>query len=254
MEDTPYSSRPKLYIQDSSDEDLPEQDTSGRRNSNRPHQAKGKLGKPRVEGRHLIKQEVSPGSSAPRHFKGVRQLLEKPAKQHVESVEESESDDEQLADTQLIPPSALPRALKFRNDAASAVTPLPNTGQGFKPSFKTNAFGSNRMLFEAREQDMVEEDVADDDASASAKKQRVNETTPAPQRRHVLADADNPASAHRSFLASNLANLANVPSSARRMTPKKGGLLGKDIATSELYRHNVFFGNYVRHAISLSPL
>ena len=105
------------------------------------------------------------------HFKGVRQLLEKPAKQHVESVEESESDDEQLVDTQLIPPSALPRALKFRNEAASAVTPLPNTGQGSKPSFKIDACGSNRMLFEAREQDMVEEDVAED-ASASAKKQR----------------------------------------------------------------------------------
>ena len=223
MKDTPSSSRPRLYIQDSSDEDLPERADASRRKNHRRYQNKGKPCKLREDSRHLIRQEVSPGSNAPRPFRGVSQLLEKPVKPNIESIEESESDNEQLGETQLIPPTALPKALQFSNEAAALVTPLPNP-RSFRATSWENAAGHNRVLFDARDQDVVED--AEDEALTSSKKQRVDESTPGPQQRRLLAEVENPASAHRSFLASKLTNLANVPSSARRLTPKKGMLLG----------------------------
>ncbi len=225
MDDTPSSSRPQLYVEDSSDEELLELRPISRRSNLTPQQARIRYSRARPENRHLIKQEVSPGASAPRPFRGVSQLLERPVKLHTESVEESDSDNDQLPHTQLIPQTDLPRALRFCSEAASTVTPEANLGMSFgtvsgRKETADIATGSTRMLLDARGADLVEDVM--EDAPESVKKQRLSELTPGPQQSGLFPDPENPASAHRSFLASNLANLAYVPSSARRLTPKKG--------------------------------
>ena len=195
----------RQYIQDSSDEDLPEGSSTIRRRLPSKPTTHRKLTKPLPAAVHAIKEEVSPRSGAGRPARGIRQLLDVPPRPKLDGVEDSDTDSDQNRGNKI--QSVTPRHKAPQSLPGDVPGRMIGDFRGPPPSSWQNLVGIPCPSFATSHA-----------LPGSIKKQRVFEAMPVGQQ----PATGDPTSVQRTFLASHLPTLANVPSSAVRTTPKKG--------------------------------
>lgn len=221
-----FSQDGKLFIQDSSDEDLHEDHRRAFRQKLSQHRPRLKGKKtPMPQGsKYIIKQEATPRPDD-RPFQGIRQLLEPPPKATLEVVEDSGSDSDEQGGLARRDPMQLQRhsqlktpsvAQKGRQRSTENTDPVEESVDADKDSMRTPM---NNLQQGVGSQGQGNPGISVDRPDF-LKRQRLGEGTPNAQ--SSLPNTGEPASVQRSFLASHLPALANVPSSAVRTTPKKG--------------------------------